>query len=151
MIALACDHGGYDLKAAVIEVFNEFGLEYEDFGTDSRESVDYPIYGERAARAVASGRCELGVVLCGTGLGIGMAANKVKGIRCATCSDCFSARMAREHNNANMIAMGSRVTGSELAKEILRAFLKAEFAGMHHTKRVQMLETLDNGGTVQPE
>ena len=151
MIALACDHGGYDLKAAVIEVFNEFGLEYEDFGTDSRESVDYPIYGERAARAVASGRCELGVVLCGTGLGIGMAANKVRGVRCATCSDCFSARMAREHNNANMIAMGSRVTGSELAKEILRAFLKAEFAGMHHTKRVEMLKTLDNGGTVQPE
>ena len=149
MIAIACDHGGFDLKPAVIEVLNEFGLEYLDLGTNSRESVDYPIYGERAARAVASGQCELGIVLCGTGLGIGMAANKIHGIRCATCNDTFSARMARQHNNANMIAMGSRVLGSELAKEILRAFLSASFDGDRHARRVGMLETLDNGGTLQ--
>jgi len=149
MIALACDHGGYDLKDAVIDVLNEFGLEYEDFGTNSRESVDYPIYGERAARAVASGRCELGIVLCGTGLGIGIAANKIKGIRCATCCDTFSAKMARQHNNANMIAMGSRVLGSELAKEILRAFLSSEFDGDRHARRVGMLEKLDQGLTLE--
>ena len=151
MIAIACDHGGIDLKPAVIEVLNDLGLEYEDFGTYTRDSVDYPIYGERAALAVASGKCELGIVLCGTGLGIGMAANKVKGIRCATCSDVFSARMARAHNNANMIAMGSRVLGSELAKEILRAFLTSEFlAGdERHVRRVGMVEKLDRGETLQ--
>ena len=151
MIAIACDHGGIDLKPAVMEVLGEFGLEYEDFGTYSHDSVDYPIYGERAARAVASGKCELGIVLCGTGLGIGMAANKIHGIRCATCNDVFSARMARAHNNANMIAMGSRVLGSELAKEILRAFLSSSFLAEdeRHVRRVGLIEKLDRGETLE--
>ena len=143
MIAIACDHGGIDLKPAVIEVLNDLGLEYEDFGTYTRDSVDYPIYGERAALAVASGKCELGIVLCGTGLGIGMAANKVKGIRCATCSDVFSARMARAHNNANMIAMGAGFTGKNMAERMVEVFLSTEFEGGRHQRRVDKVMALE--------
>lgn len=150
MIAIGCDHGGIDLKEAVIEVLEELGLEYKDFGTDSHASCDYPVFGARAARAVASGECEKGIVLCGTGVGIGIAANKVKGIRCVICTDTFSARMSRLHNNANMIALGSRVLGSELCKDILRTWLTTDFSyDERHMRRVQMVMDIEAGNDVE--
>lgn len=145
MIAIACDHAGIDLKPAIIEVLNELGLEYRDFGTNSHESVDYPIYGARAAHAVADGTCDRGIVLCGTGVGIGIAAGKVRGIRCVCCSDTYSARMSRLHNNANMLSLGARVVGTELAKDIARVWLTTEFEGERHARRVGLLEKLDRG------
>ena len=149
MIAIGCDHAGIDLKPHVIAVLEELGLPYQDFGTFTHDSVDYPVYGERAARAVADGRCELGIVLCGTGVGIGIAANKMHGMRCVMCTDCYSALMSREHNNANMLAMGSRVVGSELAKLIVRTWLTASFNGERHARRVGQLDALDRGETLQ--
>ena len=149
MIAIGCDHAGIDLKPHVIAVLEELGLPYRDFGTMTHDSVDYPVYGEMAARAVASGECELGIIMCGTGVGIGIAANKVHGVRCVMCSDCYSAKMSREHNNANMLAMGARVVGSELCKMIVRVWLSAEFNGERHARRVGQLTTLDDGGTLQ--
>ena len=148
-IAIGCDHAGIDLKPHVIAVLEELGLPYQDFGTFTHDSVDYPVYGERAARAVADGRCELGIVLCGTGVGIGIAANKVHGVRCVMCTDCYSALMSREHNNANMLAMGARVVGSELAKLIVRTWLTASFNGERHARRVGQLDALDRGETLQ--
>ena len=145
MIAIACDHGGFDLKPAVIEVLDELGLEYLDLGTNSTESVDYPVYGEKAARAVASGQCEKGIILCGTGVGIAMAASKVHGIRCANCTETYSARMSRAHNDANMLSLGARVVGSELAKDIVRIWLTTEFeGGERHSRRVGLINALDD-------
>jgi len=145
MIAIACDHAGIDLKPAILSVLEELGLEYKDFGTNSHDSVDYPVYGAKAAKAVASGECELGIILCGTGVGISIAAGKVHGIRCCCCSDTYSAKMSRMHNNANMLSMGSRVVGSELAKDIARAFLTTGFEGGRHARRVDQLMKLDAG------
>lgn len=149
MIAIACDHAGIDLKPAIIEVLDELGLEYQDFGTNSHQSVDYPIYGARAAHAVADGTCDRGIVLCGTGVGIGIAAGKVRGIRCVCCSDTYSARMSRLHNNANMLSMGARVVGTELAKDIARVWLTTEFEGERHARRVGLLEKLDRGEEIE--
>lgn len=149
MIAIGCDHAGIDLKPYVIDVLNELNLPYRDFGTFDHESVDYPVFGEKAARAVASGECELGIVICGTGVGIGIAANKVRGVRCVICSDGYSALMAREHNNANMLALGARVVGSEVAKLLVRTFLTASFHGERHARRVNQIMSLDAGGTLQ--
>ncbi len=148
MIALACDHAGFDLKPAIIAVLDELGMEYKDFGTNSHESVDYPVYGEKAARAVASGECERGIILCGTGVGIGMAASKVRGIRCVICTDCYSAKLSREHNDANMLALGARVVGPELAKMIARIWLTTAFDGDRHARRVGQIMKLDEGGTL---
>ena len=145
MIAIACDHAGIDLKPHVIAVLDELGIPYKDFGTNSHESVDYPIYGARAANAVASGECSMGIVMCGTGVGIGMAAGKVHGIRCVTCTDTYSAKMSRLHNNANMLALGARVLGSELAKDIVRIWLMTAFEGERHARRVGMIDRLDRG------
>jgi len=150
MIAIGCDHAGIDLKPHVIAVLEEMGLPYQDFGTFTHASVDYPVYGELAARAVASGECDRGIVMCGTGIGIGIAANKVRGVRCAICSDCYSAKMSREHNDANMLALGARVVGSELAKMILRVWLTSQFDGERHARRVGQIVTLDQGGTLKP-
>ncbi|MBR5524393.1 MAG: ribose 5-phosphate isomerase B [Clostridia bacterium] len=149
MIALACDHSAVELKEEVKKLLDSRGLAYEDFGTNTTDSCHYPIYGARAAKAVASGRCELGIVICGTGIGISLAANKIKGIRCALCGDTFSARMTRIHNNANMLALGARVIGVELAKEIVNAFLDAEFEGGRHQVRVDMLTALENGEEIE--
>jgi ribose 5-phosphate isomerase B len=143
IIAIGCDHTGFDLKPYVLEVLEEMGLPYKDFGTDSRKSADYPVYGKLAAQAVASGECELGIVMCGTGEGIGITANKVHGVRCAICSEPYSAKMGREHNDANMLAMGARVIGSEVAKMIVRTFLTSEFLGGRHTQRVEQINALD--------
>ena len=148
MIAIGCDHAGIDLKPHVIAVLEEMQLPYHDYGTFDHERVDYPVFGELAARAVASGECELGIILCGTGVGIGIAANKVHGVRCVMCSDCYSALMSREHNDANMLAMGARVVGSELAKMIVRTFVTGVFNGERHARRVAQITTLDQGGTL---
>ncbi|MBP3646539.1 MAG: ribose 5-phosphate isomerase B [Clostridia bacterium] len=149
MIAIACDHAGIDLKPAVIAVLDELGIPYKDFGTYTRESVDYPVYGARAANAVASGECDRGIVLCGTGVGIGMAASKVHGIRCVTCTDTYSAKMSRLHNDANMLSLGARVLGTELAKDIVRVWLMTEFEGERHARRVGMINRLDAGESLE--
>jgi ribose 5-phosphate isomerase B len=144
MIAIGCDHTGIDLKESVLEVLAEMGLPYKDFGTFTHDSVDYPVYGKLAAQAVACGECELGIILCGTGQGIGMTANKVHGVRCCICSEPYSAKMGREHNDANMLAMGARVVGTELAKMIVRTFLTAEFQGERHARRVAQINEADD-------
>jgi len=149
MIAIACDHAGIDLKPAVIAVLDELGIPYKDFGTYTRESVDYPVYGARAANAVAKGECDRGIVLCGTGVGIGMAVSKVRGIRCVTCTDTYSAKMSRLHNDANMLSLGARVLGTELAKDIVRVWLMTEFEGERHARRVGMINRLDNGESLE--
>lgn len=149
MIAIACDHAGIDLKPAVIAVLDELGIPYKDFGTYTRESVDYPVYGARAANAVAKGECDRGIILCGTGVGIGMAASKVHGIRCVTCTDTYSAKMSRLHNDANMLSLGARVLGTELAKDIVRVWLMTEFEGERHARRVGMINRLDAGEALE--
>ena len=151
MIAIACDHGAVELKKEIEAMLDEMGLNYQDFGTDGHVSVDYPVYAEKAARAVISGACDKGILLCGTGLGMSLAANKVRGIRCALCGDCYSAEMARRHNNANMLALGARVIGPELAKKITQIFLTTDFEGGRHARRVGMIDTLDQGGTLSDE
>lgn len=148
-MAIACDHSALDLKEEVKTLLATRGIEVEDFGTYTTDSCHYPIYGARAAQAVADGRCDLGIVICGTGIGISMAANKVKGIRCALCSDTFSAKMTRIHNNSNMLALGARVIGVELAKEIVNAWLDAEFEGGRHQVRIDMITALENGESIE--
>jgi len=141
MIALGCDHGGYVLMKEVIAYLEKEGIEYKNFGTFSEESVDYPEYGRKAAEAVAGGECDKGIIICGTGIGISITANKVKGVRCALCGDCFSAKATREHNDANMLAMGARVTGPGLAVEIVKSFLGTEFSNdERHIRRIKQIE-----------
>ncbi|HJD24159.1 MAG TPA: ribose 5-phosphate isomerase B [Firmicutes bacterium] len=143
MIALASDHTALELKAAIKGLLDEMGLEYKDFGTYTPESCDYPIFGARAAKAVASGECDRGIVICGTGVGISLAANKIPGIRCVVCSEPYSAKLSRMHNDSNMLAFGARVVGPELAKMITKMWLEAEFEGGRHQRRVDMLAALD--------
>ncbi|MBO4832305.1 MAG: ribose 5-phosphate isomerase B [Oscillospiraceae bacterium] len=144
MIALGCDHGGFALMQVIKSHLEELGLEYRDFGTYSAESCDYPVYAEAAARAVASGECDRGILVCGTGIGISMAANKVKGIRAALCSDCFSAEMTRRHNDANMLALGARVLGDGLALKIVDTFLTTGFDGGRHQRRIDLISAIEN-------
>ena len=144
MIAIACDHSALAMKAEVIKLLESRGLEYKDYGTYTEESCHYPVYGYRAAKAVASGECDRGIVICGTGIGISLAANKVKGIRCALCGDAYSAKMTRAHNNANMLALGARVTGIEVAKTIVEAWLDTPFEGGRHQTRVDMISAIEN-------
>lgn len=148
-IAIACDHSALEMKEVVKHLLTERGIESEDFGTYTADSCHYPIFGARAAKAVADGRCDLGIVICGTGIGMSMAANKVKGIRCALCSDTYSAKMTRIHNNSNVLALGARVIGVELAKEIVTAWLDAEFEGGRHQVRVDMITALENGEDIE--
>lgn len=138
-IAVASDHGGYKLKECVKEYLRERNIEVLDFGTDSEESVDYPVFGKACAEAVAAGKADRGIVCCGTGIGISIAANKVKGIRCALCTDEHMAEMTRKHNDANMLAMGGRITDEETALKITRKWLDTEFEGGRHQRRVDML------------
>lgn len=145
MIAIACDHSALDMKKEVEALLDEMGLAYHDYGTYSTDSCDYPVFGARAAKAVASGECERGIVICGTGIGISLAANKVKGIRCALCSEPYSAELTRRHNDANMLALGAASLVPELAKSIVRTFLTTEFEGGRHERRVAMLASLENG------
>ncbi len=149
MIAIACDHSALEMKREVEALLAARGLEYKDFGTDTTDSCHYPIYGARAARAVASGACERGIVICGTGIGMSLVANKVKGIRCALCGDPYSAKMTRAHNDANMLALGARVTGIELAKMIVEAWLDTPFEGGRHQTRVDMITAVENGDELE--
>jgi ribose 5-phosphate isomerase B len=141
MIAIGCDHGGYALKQEIMEHLKDRGLEYKDYGCYSEESVDYPIYARAVANAVVSGECEKGILICGTGIGISIAANKVKGIRAALCGDCFSAQATREHNDANIVALGARVTGPGLAIKIVDTFLDTPFSNdERHIRRINLIE-----------
>ena len=141
MIAVGCDHGGFELKQKILAHLLARGLAYQDFGCGSTASVNYPVYGKAVARAVASGQCEKGIVICSTGIGISIAANKVPGIRCALCGDCFSARATRQHNDANVLALGALVTGPGLALEIVDIFLDTPFSGEErHSRRISQLE-----------
>ena len=145
MYAIGSDHGGYALKQEIMKHLSERGIAYRDYGTYSEESCYYPDYGEAVGRAVASGECERGIVVCGTGIGISIAANKVRGVRCALCGDCFSAQMAREHNDANVLALGARVLGTGLALKIVDTFLDSSFAGGRHERRVAKLMAIEGG------
>lgn len=141
MIALGCDHGGYELMQEVKAHLDKRGLAYHDFGCYGTESVDYPEYGRAAAMAVASGECEKGILICGTGIGISITANKVPGIRCALCTDCFMAEATREHNDANMLAFGARVLGAGLALKIVDTFLDTPFSNdERHKRRIAKIE-----------
>ena len=145
-IALGCDHGGYAMKEDIKKQLEGLGHEVKDCGTYSTESCDYPIFGEAAARAVASGECEYGIVVCTPGIGISLAANKVKGIRAALCGDCYSAEMTRRHNDANILAMGARVLGPGLALKIVDTFLTTEFEGGRHARRIALISDIENRG-----
>lgn len=142
-IALGSDHGGYALKGEILKLLEEKGIEYKDFGCYSTESCDYPIFGEAAARAVASGEYEFGIVICTTGIGISIAANKVRGVRCAHCADTLEAELCRRHNNANMIAIGAGFTGHKLACAMVEKFLSTEFEGGRHARRVGELDAIE--------
>lgn len=143
-IGLGSDHGGYNLKEEIKKHLQSKGIECVDFGTENGvDSVDYPIYGEKVAKAVVSKDVDYGILCCGTGIGISLAANKVKGIRCAVVSDTFSAKMSKAHNNANMLSLGERVIGKGLALEIVDAWINTEFEGERHLRRVNMLNDIE--------
>ena len=143
-IAIACDHGGYELKKDIIKHLNERGFEVCDFGCDSTASVDYPDYALPASLAVAKGECELGILICGTGIGMSLCANKVKGIRAACCSDTFSARMTRMHNDSNILCFGARVVGLGLATDMVDLFLDTPFEGERHNARIAKMMAIEN-------
>ena len=141
MIALGCDHSGYALMQEIIAWLEKNNYEYKNFGTYSEASVDYPEYGKKVAHAVADGECEFGILICGTGIGISITANKVKGVRAALCTDCFCAQATREHNNANILALGGRVVGPGLALKIVETFLTTPFSNdERHIRRINMIE-----------
>lgn len=143
MIALACDHGAFDLKQAIMKHLEARGLAYKDFGCYDKTSCDYPDFAAPAARAVASGECDRGIVVCTTGIGVSITANKVRGIRCALCSEPLSAEMTRRHNNANMLAMGAGMIGKNMAERIVDVFLSTEFEGGRHERRVGLLDAIE--------
>ena len=144
-VALGCDHGGINLKPVLIDYLEKKGIEYKDFGTFDKASTDYNEYAEAVANAVKDGEFDKGILICGTGIGMSLVANKVKGIRCAHCHDVFSAKMTRLHNDANMLAMGERVVGPGLMVEIVDAFLSTEFSGdERHLRRVNKIKDLEN-------
>ncbi len=142
-VAIGSDHGGFRLKTEIIAYLKEQGIDYKDFGTYSTDSVDYPDFARAVAEAVAGGKFERGILCCGTGIGVSIAANKVAGIRAALCHDTFSARMAGEHNMANIITMGERVIGFGLARDIVRAWMKAKFAGGRHAQRLEKIAAIE--------
>ena len=145
MVALGCDHGGYELKEEIKKHLEKQGVAYEDFGCDGLESTDYPIYAKRVAHAILDGKCEKGILICGTGIGISITANKFKGIRAALCSDCFSAEATRLHNDANVLAMGGRVIGFGPAGEIVRVWVTTDFSHEErHQRRIDKMMALEN-------
>ncbi len=144
MIAIGSDHGGYLLKEEIKKHLEEKGYEFKDFGTDSTASCDYPVYAEKVCRAIQSGECEKGILVCGTGIGMSMCANKCKGIRAAVCGDHFSAEFTRKHNNANVLCLGARVIGAGVAMQLVDIFLTTEYEGGRHEKRVEMMMQLEN-------
>lgn len=141
MIALGCDHGGFELKQEVIQYLKENQIEYKDYGCYETASVDYPVYARKVAKAILDGEAAKGILICGTGIGISIAANRIKGIRAALCSDCFSAQATREHNDANILCMGGRVVGAGLAIKIVDTFLHTEFSNdERHMRRIRLIE-----------
>lgn len=141
MIAIGCDHAGYDLKEEIINYFKQNNIEYIDYGTYNKETTDYPIYGKKVSEAIIKNECDKGILICGTGIGISISANKCKGIRAAICHDVFSAKATRQHNDANILAMGSRVIGSGLAFEVIEAFLNTSFSNEdRHLNRIKQIE-----------
>ena len=144
-IAIGNDHVAVELKNHITKYVEAKGYEVVNYGTDSSETCDYPVYGEKVGRAVASGECDLGIIICGTGIGISLAANKVKGIRAAVCSEPYSARLTRQHNNANIIAFGARVVGQAMAEMIVDEFLDAEYEGGRHARRVDLITAIEEG------
>lgn len=141
MIALGCDHGGFDLKQEVIKYLEQNNIAYKDFGCMDKQSCDYPEFGRAAAKAVADGTCEKGIVICTTGIGISISANKIPGVRCALCQDTLSAKMTRLHNDANMLAMGAGIVGTNLALDIVETFLNTEFSKEErHQRRIDLIE-----------
>ena len=145
MIAIGCDHGGLDIKNAIVAYFEEKGVEYKDFGTYTADSVDYPEYAYKVATAVASGECEKGIICCGTGIGVAIVANKVKGIRAATVTNEFCAEMTRRHNDSNIVTMGGRVIDEATAVRLAEIFINTPFDGDRHTRRVDMITAIENG------
>ena len=143
MIALACDHGAFDLKQAIMKHLEARGLAYKDFGCYDKSSCDYPDFAAPAAKAVASGECDRGIVVCTTGIGISIAANKVNGIRCAHCADALEAQLCRQHNNANMMAIGAGFTGPKLAAAMVETFLSTAFEGGRHARRVALMDAIE--------
>lgn len=143
-IAIGSDHGGFNLKERVKEYLDSQSIEYIDYGTYSNDSVDYPEYGKKVADSVVSNEVDRGIVICGTGIGISIAANKVKGIRCALCNEPLSARLSIEHNNANVLALGGRILGEDLAIEIVSTWLNSKFQGGRHERRINLISELEN-------
>jgi ribose 5-phosphate isomerase B len=137
------------LKEEIKALLEEMGVTYKDYGTNSTERTDYPVYAARAARAVANGECEKGILFCGTGIGISIAANKIKGIRCVVCSDCYSAKLSRLHNNTNMLSLGARVVGTDLAKMIVREWLTTDYEGGRHQRRLDQIAILEEQGFLE--
>lgn len=141
MVAIGCDHGGFELKQEVLKFLEQKGIEYKDFGCYSTASVDYPKYARKVAHAILDGTCDKGILICGTGIGISIAANKIPGIRAALCTDCFCAQATREHNDANILAMGGRVVGPGLATKIVETFLETPFSNdERHIRRINLIE-----------
>lgn len=141
MLALGCDHGGYELMQEVKKHLDQRGIAYQDFGCYSEEAVDYPVYAKKVGKAIQDGSCDKGILICGTGIGISITANKMKGIRAALCTDCFCAEATRLHNDANVLAMGGRVVGTGLALKIVNTFLDTPFSGDdRHKRRIAMIE-----------
>ena len=141
MIAIGCDHGGVELKDEIVKHLEKKGIECKDVGCYTSESCDYPVYAKKVAHGILAGECDRGIIICGTGIGISITANKIKGIRAALCSDCYSAQATRLHNDANVLALGGRVIGIELAKKIVDTFLDTEFSGgERHVRRISMME-----------
>lgn len=143
MLAIASDHGGFDLKNYVVKYLSDNGVEFEDLGTFNTDSVDYPDYAVKVAEGVAQGKYEKGIVICGTGIGISIAANKIHGIRAALCTDSYMARMSREHNDANILALGGRVIGPELAMDIVQTWLNTDFLGGKHKRRIDKIADIE--------
>ncbi|MBE7016282.1 MAG: ribose 5-phosphate isomerase B [Ruminococcaceae bacterium] len=143
MLAIGCDHGGFELKNHIIGYLKEKGFEIKDFGTYDENSVDYPDIAEVVCRSITSGECERGILVCGTGIGMSIAANKVKGIRAAMCTDVYSAKMTKQHNNTNVLCLGGRVTGRELAFMICETWLGEEFLGGRHQNRIDKISNLE--------
>jgi len=144
VLAIGCDHGGFVLKKEILEYFDKNNIQYKDFGCHTTDSVDYPDIAEVVCNSVVNGECEKGILVCGTGIGMSIAANKIKGIRAALLSDTFSARMTAAHNDSNVIALGGRVIGTELAIEIINAYLSTEFQGGRHKNRIDKIKILEN-------
>ncbi len=145
-VAIGNDHAATELKMEIMEYVKSLGHEVINFGTDGHESCNYPEFGEKVGRAVVDGQADCGILICGTGVGISLSANKVKGVRCGVCSDTTTAHLIKEHNNANVIAFGARIVGSELAKDIVKTYLEAEFMGGRHQTRVDMIHEIEEKG-----